>query len=296
MDQEPRQRRDHFFGTSGAHEKVYELDLGRVVPNPSQPRRIFDEEKLEELAKSIGRVGLLQPIAVQKMADSDSYMIVAGERRFRAHQRLGKGTIRAVIVTGDPEELALIENLQRADLHPLEEAEGLLRLKQSHNYDDGELAEIVGKNRATVNETLRLNDLPEPIKEEARSREIPRIMLLQVARIEKDEERQRFWTDIKEGHITTVRQAKERRKAPKSDGKAAEKVHPLVAAGRNFVTRLEQTNDEDLAANQAVYDQLVQLERQISKHIKALRKAVTGAGKPAAAGGEDETVSTQAAE
>src|SRR3954453_6776447 len=231
MDQEPRQRKDHFFDTSGSHEKIYELDLARVVPNPNQPRKFFDEEKLDELAKSINRVGLLQPVAVQKLPESDDYMIVAGERRLRAHQRLGRETIRAVIVTGDPEELAIIENLQRADLHPLEEAEGLLRLKQSHNYDDGELAEVVGKNRATVNETLRLNDLPEPIKEEARSREIPRIMLLQVARIETDDDRARFWTEIKEGRITAVRQAKERRKAPKGQGGQQPRPNPLLSAG-----------------------------------------------------------------
>src|SRR3712207_1789466 len=103
MDQESPMRKDHFFGTSGSHEKVYELDLVHVVPNPHQPRKIFDEERLDELARSIARVGLLQPIAVQKLENGDDYMIVAGERRYRAHQKLGRDTIRAIIVTGDPE-------------------------------------------------------------------------------------------------------------------------------------------------------------------------------------------------
>jgi ParB family chromosome partitioning protein len=176
----------------------------------------------------------------------------------------------------------------------LEEAEGLLRLKESHGYDDSELAEVVGKNRATVNETLRLNDLPEPIKQDARGREIPRLLLVQVVRVDDEQERQSFWEAIKRGEISTVRQAKERRKAPKGEpGEAKPRPNPVLFAGQTFVERLEKVPDEDLLADQALYSALTQLGQQIAKRLSALRKAAQRPTAPTVAEPTPEGGSTQ---
>ncbi len=128
-------RRDFFFGASPDLPKIVEISLSEIQPNPDQPRKTFDEVKLQELAGSIERQGLLQPIIVKKRAGDDvGYLLVAGERRFRAHHRLQKATIPAIITEGNPDEIALIENLQREELNPLEEAEALQRMMERYRY------------------------------------------------------------------------------------------------------------------------------------------------------------------
>jgi ParB family transcriptional regulator, chromosome partitioning protein len=257
--------------------RIVELRLDEVVPNPAQPRKYFDEEKLAELASSIERHGLLQPIAVQKL--NGQYVIVAGERRYRAHQRLGRETVNAVVVTGDPQELALIENLQRENLRPIEEAEGLASLMESYGYTQEALSEVVGKSRVTVAETLRLNDLPEPIKEECRALDIPKLMLLQVVRVEDEGERQQLWEDVKTGTVKTLRQAQARRKtvtkARREPAQGAQaRLQPLLASGRTFVRWLGVISDEDLSQHQQVYAELAELERDIAQRLAQARQSI----------------------
>src|SRR5918994_165139 len=112
---------DVLFGTSSNFPRVVEVDLTSIDRNPDQPRQHFDEEDLRGLADSIERMGLKQP-------SGGRYVIAAGERRFRAHQLLGRKTIFAIITDGDIDEIALIENLQRADLDAMEEARAFARL------------------------------------------------------------------------------------------------------------------------------------------------------------------------
>jgi ParB family chromosome partitioning protein len=149
-------------------QRVVVIELDKIIPNPDQPRKTFDEEALNELAASIERHGLIQPITVKKTetTDTEQYILVAGERRFRAHQLLGKTEINAIITKGNPDEIALIENLQREDLRPMEEAEALQRLMERYSYTQEAVADVVGKNRTTVTKILRLNTLPAQIKEE----------------------------------------------------------------------------------------------------------------------------------
>ena len=138
------------------------VPLDKVQPNPDQPRTNFKPEEIEELASSIKKEGLLQPILVRKVGDS--YQIIAGERRWQACKKLGMDSISVRFWTADNDkalELALIENIQRSDLNPIEEAYGYKRLMERKGMTQSEVAQTVAKGRSTIANALRLLDLPE---------------------------------------------------------------------------------------------------------------------------------------
>jgi ParB family chromosome partitioning protein len=150
----------------GQETKSEEMSLALISPNPNQPRSIFDEEKIAELAASIKKDGLLQPILVRPYGDG--YQIVAGERRYQASKKAGLVSIPVRILEVDDvqaQEIALIENLQRDDLNPIEEAWGYRRLMEDGNYKQKDLAEIMSKNPSTISNALRLLDLPDEVQE-----------------------------------------------------------------------------------------------------------------------------------
>ena len=145
-----------------------QIDLDMIERNPNQPRRTFDEAELEDLANSIRSRGLLQPILVRPLADKPGrFQIVAGERRFRAAQKVGLKRIPAVVRFLDEAEIleiGIIENVQRVDLNPLEEAMGYQALIDRFGRTQQEIAEIVGKSRPHIANTLRLLSLPDEIQ------------------------------------------------------------------------------------------------------------------------------------
>jgi ParB family chromosome partitioning protein len=145
-----------------------EVAVGSIDPNPYQPRREFEPQALQELADSIATSGLLQPIVVRaRPGEGRRYELIAGERRWRAVQRLGWATIPAVIKEVDDQALltlALIENLQRDDLSPIDEALGYDRLAREFRLSQAEIARVVGRDRATVANTLRLLRLPAGVQ------------------------------------------------------------------------------------------------------------------------------------
>ena len=147
-------------------EKVQMLKISRVHPNPNQPRQIFDDDKLQELKKSVKEQGILQPILVRP-ADNDTYEIIAGERRFRAAGLCGLTEIPCIVRNLDDTttlEVALIENIQRQNLNPLEEAKTYKELMEKYSYTQSRLAEKLGKSRVYVANTLRLLSLPDALK------------------------------------------------------------------------------------------------------------------------------------
>ncbi len=164
------------IGDVGAESAVAEKPRGgqRKVPaaflrpNPRNPRRTFGDEELAELANSIRERGIIQPIVVRVVEDArDAYEIVAGERRWRAAQIAGLHEVPIVVVEVDDRqalEIAIIENVQRADLNPLEEAAGYQMLADQFGYSQHEVARIIGKSRSHVANTTRLLKLPEPVK------------------------------------------------------------------------------------------------------------------------------------
>lgn len=142
---------------------IGEVDIDKISPNPEQPRTNFKEEDLEELTRSIERDGLLQPILVRAMPDGN-YQIIAGERRWQASKRAGKKTVPVTIkeVSDDKAlELALIENIQRNDLNPIEEAYGYRRLMERQRMSQADIAQAMSKGRSTIANALRLLELPE---------------------------------------------------------------------------------------------------------------------------------------
>ncbi len=144
-------------------EKVFEVEIEQIAPNPDQPRTNFKKTELEELSNSIKKEGLIQPILVREVEDGD-YQIIAGERRWQAAKlaELKKVPIQVKNVDDDKAlELALIENIQRSDLNPIEEAYGYRRLMERRKMTQADIAQAVSKGRSTIANALRLLDLPE---------------------------------------------------------------------------------------------------------------------------------------
>jgi ParB family transcriptional regulator, chromosome partitioning protein len=157
---------DSYRGEPGADDGAERtVPIDRIVPNAYQPRGAFSESSLNELASSIRDKGLLQPLLVKRT--SDGYEIIAGERRFRAARRAGLERIPVIVREADAcesLELALVENLQREDLNPLEEAQAYQRLVDEFGFTQEDIAKRVGKNRSTVTNSLRLLQLPDEIR------------------------------------------------------------------------------------------------------------------------------------
>jgi ParB family chromosome partitioning protein len=152
-------------GNQQGPEETTELPVSMIAPNPNQPRTTIDDEGIEALADSVRKVGVLQPIIVRP--HGEEYQIVAGERRWRAAKAAGldKVPVRVMGATeGEALELALIENLQRQDLNPMEEARGYRRLLTEYQMTQAELADKVSKSRPAVANTLRLLDLPDEVQ------------------------------------------------------------------------------------------------------------------------------------
>ena len=161
------------FGDEKPTDKPRDIDRSNTVSisdlsrNPYQPRQHFSEEKLEELAKSIKKNGIIQPIAVRpKKTDISKYEIVAGERRWIAAQRAGLHEIPVIILDlSDVEslEVAIVENIQRDDLNPIEEAKGYKRLNEEFKYDHESISKLMSKSRSHISNTLRLLTLPQDV-------------------------------------------------------------------------------------------------------------------------------------
>ncbi len=169
---------DALISTGDVHtdgsSSINEVEIASIVANPNQPRREFDETALSELSDSIRQIGIVQPITLREMADG-TYQIIAGERRWRASQMAGLSTIPAYIRTADDEnmmQMALVENIQREDLNAIEIALAYQSLIEQHRLTQEKLSEMVGKNRATVANTLRLLKLPAPVQMALQRKEI----------------------------------------------------------------------------------------------------------------------------
>ena len=152
---------------SKSENKTNNLGLSEIVPNRYQPRKNFDEENLNDLVNSIKERGVIQPIIVRKSSSEDSkYEIIAGERRWLAAQKAGLHKIPVVVTDADDLkslEFAIVENVQRHDLNPLEEAQGYKRLIDEFSYDQEKVSKFIGKSRSYISNSLRLLNLPREV-------------------------------------------------------------------------------------------------------------------------------------
>jgi len=155
------------IGENKVESQKNELSISELVPNKYQPRKIFDENNLDELTNSIKERGMIQPIIVRKSNDDISkFEIIAGERRWLAAQRAGLHNVPVVITEADDLkslEFAIVENVQRHDLNPLEEAQGYKRLIDEFSYDQEKVSKFIGKSRSHITNSLRLLTLPQDV-------------------------------------------------------------------------------------------------------------------------------------
>jgi len=251
---------------SASLPRVVEIDLVKLRPNPDQSRTFFDAVALRELANSIEQHGLIQPISIAPDPDptSEGYIIVAGERRYRAHQLLNRTTIPAIITSGDPAEIAVIENLQRENLHPLEEAHALNNLMQKHRYTQEVVSKVVGKARNTVTSILRLTTLPQSIQDECPTSDISKSALIELARMGNYEEQIALWENMKRGDSRTVRAARNSKKQDSSLQQDRHPGEPALKAGEAFIRHLRKVASSQIHNGDEIIAKLLDLQNQIN--------------------------------
>ena len=213
-------------------ERVKELDIERIEPNPHQPRSRFDKAPLEQLASSIEQHGLLQPVVVRR--HEEGYQLIMGERRLRAARLAGKTSIPAIVrdaSDSDSLKLALLENLQREDLNPIDEARGYLELKEEFGFSTAEIARMIGKDRSTIANTLRLLALPDTIIAMIASGELSAGHARAILAIEDDGEKLR-WAERVISESVTVREIEREGERTRRGGRRsrARRIDPQIRA------------------------------------------------------------------
>jgi len=211
---------------AGRSVGVRVIPIDRIEPNPDQPRMVFDEDALHELAASIREHGVLQPILVRPLGDN-RYQLIAGERRWRASREANLATIPALVEEIDDDtalEISIIENLQREDLSPLEEATMFDRMVHEHGYSIRKLAEKLGKDKGYLENRLRLADAPEEIRELVSLRKDTVSHAYELLKVQDPKKRKRLAAQVASGELSLVklRQKIEGRVRPVTDDAAME--------------------------------------------------------------------------
>jgi ParB family chromosome partitioning protein len=253
--------------TGGQRVLLAAIPIEQLHPNPQQPRRFIDPEGLAELTESVRQRGILQPIIVKR--DGDGYLIMAGERRYRAAKAAGLAVVPAIVRDDDPNEIALIENLQREDLTALEEAEGLGAMVARYGYTHQALAQLLHKSRPYVSNTLVLTRLPAEVKAELhRYPGVSREILMTIARQESEAEMLKLWRRIKLANIS-VHKFRESRRSESPTARARE----VMAAARRVNRKLRDFEVGDLNE-----DERVKLGRVLRRTRKRVDQMLTVIG------------------
>lgn len=241
------------FSEDSEQSSAYQLlPIYKVEPNPNQPRQDFDQEELQALADSIGEHGIVQPLTVRQL-ESGYYQIIAGERRWRAARMANLSEIPVVIVEADDRkamELALIENLQRQDLNPVEEALGYQSLIQEYNLTQEEVSAKVSKSRPAVANALRLLGLCPPVLEKLKAGE------------------------LSAGHARAILTLKDEKKQQE----AAKKIIALALSVRQAETLCKNMSKEPVEKKEEPLkiNYVAECEKALSKHLGRGVKIVTG--------------------
>ncbi len=253
----------------GQRTVVSAVPIDRIAANPAQPRRHFDENAMAELAASIHKHGLLQPIIVCHASGEDGrYLIMAGERRFRACKLAGLELIPVLVRDDDPIEIAMIENLQREDLSPLEEAEGLNALLHQFQYTHETLAELIGKSRPYVSNTLALCRLPQHIKDDYhQSPVVSREILISVARAESAERQEMLWrlAKMRQLSVRNFRSAQSGEKGSRSDVDEVGKLVRRLGRRMKVALAASLTGEQRVQAVHHLKRARAQIDRALQK-------------------------------
>ncbi len=236
------------------------IPVDRIEPNPDQPRMVFDEGALHELAASIREHGVLQPILVRPLGEN-RFQLIAGERRWRASREAGQATIPALVEEIDDDtalEIAIIENLQREDLNPLEEAQMFDRMVHEHGYSIRKLADKLGKDKGYLENRLRLADAPEEIRELVSLRKDTLSHAYELMKVQDPKKRKKLAAQVASGELSLVKlrqRIEGRRPHPVEDGFEPDDViepgpppavDPEIEAGWAGASRPAPVGDDSL--------------------------------------------------
>lgn len=226
-----------------AEDRVEQIDVSKLEPNPYQPRRHFDDAALKELSASIKRHGVVQPLVVTPGKSSGAYVLIAGERRWRASKLAGLKTVPAIVRSHkelEQLEVALIENVQRVDLSPLEQAVSIERLHEQFNIPYDEIATRLGKASSTVHNSVRLLRLPEAAQSALAAGRISEGHARAILALKDDSERQAYLLKTIQEQGWSVRQAERFVSSVKAGTKDVKKTHEHVATETPETRRLSK--------------------------------------------------------
>ena len=261
--------------------RLQTVAIESIIPDPEQPRKQFDEDSLRELAETIKDFGILQAPVVRPMSKRGRYIIVAGERRWRAAKLAGLSEIEVKVHEGDDyRSIALIENLQREDLSPVEEAAAIHDLiEQDPAINQSNAWQVIGKPRQTVNQLLKINALPNVIKIESVELNVPKTILIELAQIADLDVQLSLWDKAREGklRVSDIRKAKPRKaRGKKPNVEGASKLASLdraIEEGEKFFRTLANLEP----ANMSNYDRekLSDLATTLARNFSSLKRKLS---------------------
>lgn len=251
---------------------TFEIDLDSLLTAPEQPRSRFDADEIEALARSLREHGQLQPIVVRRDPERrNGWLLVAGERRLRAARSLGWTRMLALETTSRPEAVALVENLQRADLTPLEEARGIHRMIEQLGLSQREAARLLGKHESDISRIQRVLTLPSEFIEAAERSGVTleRELLVELARFPEGASRDRLLRLALQGKLT-VRAVREARDTTDPEQPKPLRANPTAAArgARKLLEHIRLLRDQNVKLSASETETLERLAEEISKILK----------------------------
>ena len=257
--------------TDTNERELVQVPLSDISTDPNQPRKYFDPNAIDDLANSIEKHGVLQPIILRKSKTGAS-VIVAGERRFQASKKIGLETIPAIYISENTAEIAIVENLLRENLTPVEESEAMFALKNEHKYTNLELGDIIGKAENTISDMLSLMKLPEVIRDECRENpKYSRSMLMAVTKKRQERSMIKAFNTFKEkGWSRDEFRRKQREDKGGSRSKGVSQGDKILKSINDFTSTMEKWGEPELSEEESkdIKAALQKLKKEVDKALK----------------------------